>query len=265
MRFVLNMADHEVENEGKRETESQEVDSNYQDMMDQCDTLRRSNLQLREEVLRLERENAELKRENLNLKINNNCEDNKSGPTSIHISSISNHSNAAPNAANHDLINQNEIIESLRAELVHLKDWKSKATQEIVDRDRALADLEHELVKQQSEFDANNEECNGHQRVIQELKSQLDQISIGGGERTIESPFSERPRSSHTFYYTNSIYCPPPPPLPPSSGLHPEPSSRPLQSSFARCLNLPPLAMDQRTWLENELLETRQVMLFVLI
>ena len=32
-----------------------------------------------------------------------------------------------------------------------------------------------------------------------------------------------------------------------------------FQSSFARCLNLPPQAMDHKTWLENELLETRQV------
>ena len=69
-----------------------------------------------------------------------------------------------------------EIVDALRTEILSLKQWKVKATQEIVDRDRALADLEHELVKQQSECDANNEECMGHQRVIQELKSQIDQV-----------------------------------------------------------------------------------------
>ena len=57
-----------------------------------------------------------------------------------------------------------------------LKNWKAKATQEIVDRDRALADLENELIKQQSEFDVSNEECVGHQKTIQELKSALDQV-----------------------------------------------------------------------------------------
>ena len=31
-----------------------------------------------------------------------------------------------------------EVVEKLRSELMSLKDWKSKATQEIVDRDRAL-------------------------------------------------------------------------------------------------------------------------------
>ena len=71
-----------------------------------------------------------------------------------------------------------EVFEALRAEIFELKEWKSRATQEIVERDRALADLEHELVKQQSELDSNNEECTGHQRVIQELKSQLDQVLI---------------------------------------------------------------------------------------
>jgi hypothetical protein len=35
---------------------------NYQDILDQCDSLRQSNLQLREEILRLERENAEIKK-----------------------------------------------------------------------------------------------------------------------------------------------------------------------------------------------------------
>ena len=68
------------------------------------------------------------------------------------------------------------MVEALRAEVMALKQWKSRATQQIVERDRALADLESELVKQQSECDANNQECMGHQRVIQELKSQLDQV-----------------------------------------------------------------------------------------
>ena len=69
-----------------------------------------------------------------------------------------------------------EAVEKLRCELMALKDWKAKATQEIVDRDRALADLENELIKQQSEFDVSNEECMGHQKTIQELKSALDQV-----------------------------------------------------------------------------------------
>ena len=42
----------------------------------------------------------------------------------------------------------------------------------------ALADLENELIKQQSEFDVSNEECVGHQKTIQELKSALDQVFI---------------------------------------------------------------------------------------
>ena len=46
------------------------LDPNYQDILDQCDSLRRSNLQLREEILRLERENAELKRQTLREKLN---------------------------------------------------------------------------------------------------------------------------------------------------------------------------------------------------
>ena len=69
-----------------------------------------------------------------------------------------------------------EVVEKLRSELMTLKNWKAKATQEIVDRDRALADLENELIKQQSEFDISNEECVGHQKTIQELKSALDQV-----------------------------------------------------------------------------------------
>ena len=98
----------------------------------------------------------------------------KSGPTSIHVSSISNEDF---HKTKH--IDENyppEVVEALRAEVMALKQWKSRATQQIVERDRALADLESELVKQQSECDANNQECMGHQRVIQELKSQLDQV-----------------------------------------------------------------------------------------
>ena len=38
------------------------VDPNYLDLMEQCDSLRRSNLQLREEILLLDRENNELKK-----------------------------------------------------------------------------------------------------------------------------------------------------------------------------------------------------------
>ena len=100
----------------------------------------------------------------------------KLGPTSIHVSSISGNENIqdADEQVNYY---PPHVVEDLRKEIVTLKQWKAKANQEIVDRDRALAELEHELVKQQSEFDANNEECMGHQRVIQELKSQLDQVS----------------------------------------------------------------------------------------
>jgi hypothetical protein len=58
-----------------------------------------------------------------------------------------------------------------------LKKWKAQAMFEIVDRDSALTDLEQELVKQQSVFDASNTECLGHQRVIRELKSALDQVN----------------------------------------------------------------------------------------
>ena len=38
------------------------VDPNYLDLMEQCDSLRRSNLQLREEILLVDRENNELKK-----------------------------------------------------------------------------------------------------------------------------------------------------------------------------------------------------------
>ena len=108
-----------------------------------------------------------------------------SGPTSIHLSSPSGHAHldsethpkwqlATPIMATPDPV----MVESLRQELVALKDWKASATQEIVERDRALADLEQELVRQQSECDANNQECMAHQRVIQELKSQLDKVNV---------------------------------------------------------------------------------------
>mgnify|MGYP002050240776 FL=1 len=252
-----------------------------QDMIDQCDSLRRSNLQLREEILRLERENAEFKKQSLIDKNNksHNVEhyENISGPTSIHVSSIDNDEKEESN--NNDNY-PTELVENLRAEILQLKKWKVKATQEIVDRDRALADLESELVKQQGDFDTNSQECMGHQRVIQELKSQIDQvhkklskshqtfqhldlcfsfftlqISIGG-ERP-PSNMSERPISSHSHY----LY-------PPATSIFASPSQQfdvPLpregkfQSSFARCLNMPSMAMDQLSWLENELLDTRQV------
>ena len=41
------------------------LEGQYHDLVDQCDSLRRSNLQLREEILRLEKENADLKRQTL--------------------------------------------------------------------------------------------------------------------------------------------------------------------------------------------------------
>ncbi len=85
------------------------------------------------------------------------------------------------------------------------------------------------------------------------ILSTFFQISIG--ERTIESPFSERPASTSTFYQQkHSIFHPPTTSIPEEQKIEMK-----FQSSFARCLNLPPLAMDQRTWLENELLDTRQV------
>ena len=115
-----------------------------------------------------------------------------SGPTSLHLSSIicSEHHTSNTNSQpinnghfNSPCLSPNskklvpiEVVEKLRSELMDLKEWKAKATQEIVDRDRALADLENELIKQQSEFDISNEECVGHQKTIQELKSALDQV-----------------------------------------------------------------------------------------
>jgi len=226
-----------------------------QDMIDQCDSLRRSNLQLREEILRLEREIAEFKKQSLIDKNNksHNVEhyENISGPTSIHVSSID---NDEKEESNNNYNYPTELVENLRAEILQLKKWKVKATQEIVDRDRALADLEAELVKQQGDFDTSSQECMGHQRVIQELKSQIDQISIGG-ERP-PSNMSERPISSHSHYLyppTTSIFA---------SSLQqfetPLPREGKFQSSFARCLNMPSMAMDQLSWLENELLDTRQ-------
>ena len=114
-----------------------------------------------------------------------------SGPTSLHLSSIicSEHHTSNTNSQpinghfNSPCLSPNskklvpiEVVEKLRSELMDLKEWKAKATQEIVDRDRALADLENELIKQQSDFDISNEECVGHQKTIQELKSALDQV-----------------------------------------------------------------------------------------
>ena len=164
------MADEDVNTEN---TVSEiKLDPQYQDVIDQCDSLRRSNLQLREEILRLERENAEFKKQNLIEK--QEKYENISGPTSLHVSSIedTDHRESNNNESNYPT----ELVEDLRSEILQLKKWKVKATQEIVDRDRALADLENELVKQQRDFDTNSQECMGHQRVIQELKSQIDQV-----------------------------------------------------------------------------------------
>ena len=36
-------------------------------------------------------------------------------------------------------------------------------------------------------------------------------------------------------------------------------TNKSFHSSYARCLNMPPMMLDQTSWLENELLETRQV------
>ncbi len=46
-------------------------------MQNQCDCLRQSNLQLREEILRLERENAELKKEAIRAQRKNKKQNNK--------------------------------------------------------------------------------------------------------------------------------------------------------------------------------------------
>ena len=72
MSFVVKMADGGEETNENIEIiiPYENLDPNYQDILDQCDSLRRSNLQLREEILRLERENAELKRQTLREKLN---------------------------------------------------------------------------------------------------------------------------------------------------------------------------------------------------
>ena len=72
MSFVVKMADGGEETNENIEIiiPYESLDPNYQDILDQCDSLRRSNLQLREEILRLERENAELKRQTLREKLN---------------------------------------------------------------------------------------------------------------------------------------------------------------------------------------------------
>ena len=96
---------------------------------------------------------------------------------------------------------------------------------------------------------------------------------MSNGERTVESPISERPKSSHYWHHPNSI---PDPLLLHSPNSHTSttnvnqtltgsdsnttrPGEVKFHSSFARCLNMPPLTLDQVSWLENELLETRQV------
>ena len=58
----------------------------------------------------------------------------------------------------------------------------------------------------------------------------------------------------HQHQLKTSIFQPPT-----STNSIPEDKNIKFRSSFARCLNLPPCAMDQKTWLENELLDTRQV------
>ena len=79
LSFVVKMADGKEAEGGEDSIERnidnlmptfENLDPNYQDILDQCDSLRRSNLQLREEILRLERENAELKRQTLREKLN---------------------------------------------------------------------------------------------------------------------------------------------------------------------------------------------------
>ena len=67
-------------------------------------------------------------------------------------------------------------MEQLKDELSVLKKWKSDAMMEMVEKDRALAELEQELINQQKAFDSSTEECMGHQMVIQELKTALDQV-----------------------------------------------------------------------------------------
>ena len=81
---------------------------------------------------------------------NNVNDDQDSGPTSLHLSSIICSEHHSSNEATKtdptppvilDISKKLvpiEVVEKLRSELMSLKDWKSKATQEIVDRDRAL-------------------------------------------------------------------------------------------------------------------------------
>ena len=108
-------------------------------------------------------------------------------------------------------------------------------------------------------------------------------FQISTGERTVDSPFSERPKSSH-YWYPLSIHEEPQQRLhspvvstisntntnPASSGVeyrcqeqkfpvNSSSTNKSFHSSYARCLNMPPMMLDQTSWLENELLETRQV------
>ena len=108
-------------------------------------------------------------------------------------------------------------------------------------------------------------------------------FQISTGERTVDSPFSERPKSSH-YWYPLSIHEEPHQRLhspvvstisntntnPVSSGIeyrcqeqkfpvNSSSTNKSFHSSYARCLNMPPMMLDQTSWLENELLETRQV------
>ncbi len=69
-----------------------------------------------------------------------------------------------------------EAVDKMKEELEALRKWKAAAMMEMVDKDRALTELEQELISQQKVFDANHEECMGHQMVIQELKSTIDQV-----------------------------------------------------------------------------------------
>ena len=72
-----------------------------------------------------------------------------------------------------------------------------------------------------------------------------------------------RPISSHSHY----LYPPATSIFAQSSSQFdaPMPREGKFQSSFARCLNMPSMAMDQLTWLENELLDTRQVLYYFIL
>ena len=104
--------------------------------------------------------------------------------------------------------------------------------------------------------------------------TEITNFQISTGERTIESPFSERPISKLSNYWNpNSIQKEPAIRLHSPNSTNPTISSicenrhenqqkfqsKEFHSSYARCLNMPPMMMDQVSWLENELLETRQV------